>query len=147
MVHIKYICIILMYNICMYKKDTIESLLMSWMNLEHVIQTTFNVAVLDYFPQYANKVWYCSNWFYFSYELECVSCIEVGSIFHFYPLSFSIFSNFTNLIGKKSIMPDMINYLLYGYLATCVSFICGLCHKAVDMQIDILKYWVFGHLT
>ena len=47
--------IIYIQNI-IHKKDTIESLLMSWMNLEHVIQTTFNVAVLDYFSQYANKV-------------------------------------------------------------------------------------------
>lgn len=140
-----------MYNICMYiiyiqniihKKDTFESLLMSWMNLQHVIQTTFNTAVLDYFPQYANKVWYCSKWFYFCYELECVPCIELGSIFSFLS-SFLIFSNFTNLIGKKSIMPDMINYLIYGYFATCVSFICGLCHKEVDIHIDIFKYWAF----
>ena len=50
-----YIYIIYIQNI-IHKKDTIESLLMSWMNQEHVIQTTFNVAVLDYFPQYANKV-------------------------------------------------------------------------------------------
>ena len=37
-------------------------------------------------------------------------------------------------------MPDMIIYLIYGYFATCVSFICGLCHKEVDIQIDIFKY-------
>lgn len=131
----------------MYKKDTIESLLMSWMNLEHVIQTTFNVAVLDYFPQYANKVWYCSNWFYFCYELECVSCIELGSIFSFLSSFFFNFLQFYQFNREKVHNARYDKLFTIYYFTTCVSFICGLCHKEVDMQRDILKYWVFGHLT
>ena len=117
-----------MYNIYMYiiyiqniihKKDTTESLLMSWMNLEHVIQTTFNVAVLDYFSQYANKVWPCSKWFYFCYELECVPCIELGSIFSFLSSFFFNFLQFYQFNRKKvhnARYDNLFNIWLFCYL-------------------------------